>query len=126
MKSTTNPSPTKMDTNRLSSLAGYDIFIVGGVHDPVLLQRHRHASFTLKWVHGNNPRQIQSLADRVRSGSIDALIFLHDLNGHASYALLRKAAKASGTPMVLSAKSVSAIERTLEQIAHDVHGRKAA
>lgn len=97
-------------------LAGMTIVVIGGVVDRVLLDRYRDVEFTLEWVPGENVRQVQALEDRVRKGHVGGVIFLSDLNRHASFHGIRSACAVSGTPLVITTKGAAALGRALEQL----------
>lgn len=118
------PAPTS--TSSFPALAGSHVLIVGGVPDPMVMHRYRDAEFTLEWVSGGNVRQIQALAERTQRGFIGGLVFLTDLNRHASFDMLRKASRISSTPMVLSSRGGTSIEQALHKLNQEKAIRKSA
>lgn len=97
-------------------LSGMTVVVIGGVVDRVLLDRYRDAEFKLEWVPGENVRQVQALEERVRRGHVGGVIFLSDLNRHASFHVIRSACAASGTPLVITTKGAAALERALRDL----------
>lgn len=96
-------------------LDGTTVLIIGGEPDNVVLDRFRGADFTLDWI-PTNIRQVQAVTERIRSGKLGGVIFLADLNRHASFALVRDACRLSQTPMTLATRGLAGIRRALEQL----------
>ena len=113
---------TKLPVRRVDAvpktrhLSGMTIVVIGGIVDRVLLDRYRDVEFTLEWVPGENVRQVQALEERVRRGHVGGVIFLSDLNRHASFHGIRSACAVSGTPLVITSKGAAALARALRDL----------
>ena len=118
--SSPDPSPS------FPRLAGATVVVIGGEPDNVLLARLRDADFTLDWTPAN-VRQVQAAVERIRKGKVGGVIFLADLNRHASFYLVRDACRLSGTPLTLGTKGLAAIRSALGKLDEQVAvSRKSA
>lgn len=97
------------------SLAGRTILIVGGEADDAVLDHLRDASFNLDWI-PDSVRKVQAAVERVRRGRVDGVVFLTDLNGHVTFAMVRNASRFRCTPMVMGTRGVAGVVRALEQL----------
>lgn len=99
----------------LPKLDGKIILLVGGEPDNVLLERLAGSEFTLEWI-PSNVRQVQAATDRIRLGKVGGVVFLTDLNRHASFYMIRDACSLSSTPVVFGTKGLAATRRALEDL----------
>lgn len=97
------------------SLEGSTILVIGGEADSAVLDHLRDASFSLDWI-PDNIRKIQPAVERIRRGRVDGVVFLTDLNGHVTFAMVRNACRFRRTPMVMGTKGVAGVVRALEQL----------
>jgi hypothetical protein len=108
-------SPQSAGGPSFPRLAGRTVLIVGGEADDAVLDHLQEASFDLDWV-PDNIRRIQSAVERIRRGRVDGVVFLTDLNGHVTFAMVRNACRFRNTPMVMGTKGVAGVVRALEQL----------
>jgi hypothetical protein len=96
-------------------LAGKTVLVIGGVENDDAVKRLEPLRMTIHWVPGDSVRRIQSAAKGIKR-NVSGVIFLSDLNRHASFHAIREACSVAGVPLVLSCKGFGAICEALMKL----------
>jgi hypothetical protein len=114
-----SPSPRLVGVEpalpELQNLSGRLVLVVGGEPDDAVLDHFQEAEFALHWV-PDNIRRVQAAEERIRKGRVDGVVLLIDLNGHVTFAMVRNACRARGTPFITGTKGVAGVSRALAQL----------
>jgi len=96
-------------------------FIVGGSGKDAakLPMVHQRLGLVLEWepVEGDNPRSTQSLADRIRSGGVSAVIVVNGFMAHKVWWVVQAALDAAKVPYAMAGKGgIGGIESAVREI----------
>ncbi len=97
---------------------GRSAMILGGDTRPRAMRRIREglALASLEWESGWQIRRLEQIAERVRSGRLDLVIYLVQFASHTTQNMLRPTCQAEGVPFVMVDRGygVAAVRRAIE------------
>lgn len=114
-------APTRREGDRrqtadFTRLSGLTVIVIGGEQDDAIRDCLGDVGLVGEWVVGHNIRRVQAVAERIRSGGADGVIFVTDFNNHATFAITKNACRFSKTPMITAQKGFAGITRALKDL----------